>query len=297
MPVLHMTANTIFQYGSPEPLPKPLELRAGPLTAIFEPHTGFLRYVRLGDHEIIRAIYGAVRDVNWATIPPQLSNVKAEIGRDSFQISFDVQCQSRNVDYTWRGTISGEASGQITYKFDGEARAPFQRNRIGLCVHHPITECAGKSCTIEHEGGAHETGTFPRNISPDQPFLDIRAISHEVATTGVQAEIRFGGDVFEMEDQRNWTDASFKTYSTPLRLPMPVEVRPGDRVSQSVTLSLNGLSKPVLPVLHGRPPQISVATTPVSAEDASSPADAGASPALFRLVRGSARPTTDGSRD
>ena len=105
MPVLHMTANTIFQYGSPEPLPKPLELRAGPLTAIFEPHTGFLRYVRLGDHEIIRAIYGAVRDVNWATIPPQLSNVKAEIGRDSFQISFDVQCQSRNVDYTWRGTI------------------------------------------------------------------------------------------------------------------------------------------------------------------------------------------------
>jgi len=33
--------------------------------------------------------------------------------------------------------------------------------------------------------------------------------------------ISFEGDVFETEDQRNWTDASFKTYCPPLRLPYP----------------------------------------------------------------------------
>src|SRR5688572_28277312 len=148
-----MTANTIFQYGRSEPHPKPLELRACPLTAIFEPHTGFLRYVRLGDHEIIRAIYGAIRDVNWATSPPEISNLKAEVARDSFQISFDIRCRSQVVDYAWHGTISGDPSGQIIYKFEGEARSEFQRNRIGLCVHHPITECVGKACTIEHDSG------------------------------------------------------------------------------------------------------------------------------------------------
>ncbi len=39
-----------------------------------------------------------------------------------------------------------------------------------------------------------------------------------------------------MEDQRNWTDASYKTYSTPLALPFPVEIRAGETVEQTVTL-------------------------------------------------------------
>jgi D-apionolactonase len=41
-----------------------------------------------------------------------------------------------------------------------------------------------------------------------------------------------------MEDQRNWTDASFKTYSTPLELPFPVEVAAGERIFQRVVLSI-----------------------------------------------------------
>ena len=36
-----------------------------------------------------------------------------------------------------------------------------------------------------------------------------------------------------MEDQRNWTDASFKTYSTPLSEPIPVTVKAGTRISQA----------------------------------------------------------------
>ena len=35
------------------------------------------------------------------------------------------------------------------------------------------------------------------------------------------------GETFETEDQRNWSDASFKTYGTPLALPLPVEVTSG----------------------------------------------------------------------
>lgn len=65
----------------------------------------------------------------------------------------------------------------------------------------------------------------------------MRAITHEV-TPGVHAEVRLDGDVFEMEDQRNWTDASFKTYSPPIALPYPVEIPAGTLVEQSVTLTL-----------------------------------------------------------
>src|SRR5699024_4733859 len=39
---------------------------------------------------------------------------------------------------------------------------------------------------------------------------------------------------FEMEDQRNWSDASYKTYSRPLELPFPYQLRAGERVHQRV---------------------------------------------------------------
>ena len=41
-----------------------------------------------------------------------------------------------------------------------------------------------------------------------------------------------------MEDQRNWTDASYKTYGTPLSEPFPVEVPAGTKISQRITLTL-----------------------------------------------------------
>ena len=37
----------------------------------------------------------------------------------------------------------------------------------------------------------------------------------------VELELLFEGDLFEMEDQRNWTDASFKTYCTPAGARLP----------------------------------------------------------------------------
>ena len=42
-----------------------------------------------------------------------------------------------------------------------------------------------------------------------------------------------------MEDQRNWTDASYKTYSTPLDLPYSGYSGKGTIIKQSVTISIN----------------------------------------------------------
>jgi hypothetical protein len=56
---------------------------------------------------------------------------------------------------------------------------------------------------------------------------------------GAAIDLRFAGDIFEAEDQRNWTDASYKTYSTPLALPFPVEHPAGSTVHQSVTVTVD----------------------------------------------------------
>jgi len=232
-------SKNVLYYGKAELLPKPLRLQAGPLSMIFEPEAGFLRYIQIGDREVLRGIYAAVRNRNWGTVPSRLSNLKLESTRDSFRLSFDTVCREREIDFSWQGVISGDAMGTLSFGLNGTAGSTFLRNRIGFCVLHPIRECAGKPCVIQKVDGKEEQGTFPGSVSPHQPFKEMQAITHEVLP-GLSAEVRFQGEIFEMEDQRNWTDASYKTYCTPLALPFPVEVKEGTKIVQSVTLTLKG---------------------------------------------------------
>jgi hypothetical protein len=46
------------------------------------------------------------------------------------------------------------------------------------------------------------------------------------------------GDTFEMEDQRNWSDASYKTYVRPLALPWPYQIAANEPVRQRIVLSI-----------------------------------------------------------
>ena len=68
-----MLPKRVLYYGRDEELPAQLELRAGPLALFYE--QGDLRRIRLGDTEILRRIYVAVRDSSWGTVPALFSNV------------------------------------------------------------------------------------------------------------------------------------------------------------------------------------------------------------------------------
>lgn len=232
-----MASAITYLYGTETAPDAPIPLRAGPLSLYFS--AGDLRYITLGDVEIVRRIYVAVRDHNWGTIPFTLSNLTIDDQGDRFTIGFDAQHSAPGIEFGWHGEIRGGMDGSLDYSMDGAAQTRFWRNRIGICILHPAS-CTGDACTVEHVDGTHEAGHFPSAISPHQPFLNLRALRHHLAD-GQTAEVRFEGDIFEMEDQRNWTDASYKTYSTPLSIPYPVEIHPGDRVQQSIHVRLHDL--------------------------------------------------------
>ena len=233
-------SSNVLYYGREESLPERTALCAGPLSLVYE--AGDLRYIRLGDREIIRRIYVAIRDRNWGTVPARLVNVEMDVGEDSFRITYEAENQEREIDFFWKGTLTGDQRGIVSFSMDGEARSTFWRNRIGFCVLLPMRECAGQPCRIERvDTPARESG-FPLHVVPEQPvepFAELEGIEYQVVPD-VRAEIRFSGDIFEMEDQRNWTDASYKIFCTPLRLSFPVEVEEGTIISQSITLSLKG---------------------------------------------------------
>ncbi len=242
-------------------------LSAGPLSLVYE--RAGIRWVRFGSHEILRGIYVGVRDANWRTINPEVRDLKIQADADSFHITFVAQHQHLDLDFLWNGTIIGEPDGALSITMDGVAMRSFLKNRIGFCVLHPDS-CAGRPCTVEHVDGHIASTSFPSLVSPHQAFMNVRALAHEV-TPGVIAEVRVDGDIFETEDQRNWSDTSFKTYGTPVDLPFPVEVPAGTRIRQDVHIRLRGAA----PVASAMAAAMHVSTAPdivsIEATDATVP--------------------------
>ena len=220
-------------FGTNEDLPATTSFRAGPWTGLYE--AGKLRYLRLGNCEVLRMIYPAIRDQYWRTAPAQIISEKIQIEAQSFSIEYTARYKLETVDFQAQYVFQGDADGRLSVEMYGEALGDFQRNRIGLCVLHPIDSCVGKPVVITHPDQTQTLSVFPELISPHQPFLEIQSLAWS-PTDGVEVQLNFEGDIFETEDQRNWTDNSFKTYSTPLRIPFPVEVQKGEQLFQKILL-------------------------------------------------------------
>lgn len=231
----------VLYYGREERLPKKVPLQAGPLSLIYE--AGELRTIKLGQQEILRRVYVVFQDRNWTAYPWRIFDEQIESGPASFRLSYQAEARNAEIDFAWQATITGDTAGTITFTWHGVARAPFLRNRLGFCVLHPSPECDGRPVRVEKVTGEVEEGAFPQDISPHQPFLNIRAIAHEVEPD-LWVEVRFTGETFEMEDHRNWSDASYKIYSTPISLPFPVELERGTSISQTVQLKLSRQIEP-----------------------------------------------------
>ncbi|MBY5377888.1 hypothetical protein [Rhizobium leguminosarum] len=234
-----MTIDAFQLYGTHLVDPPPVRLRAGKLEADLT--NGNLRTIRYGGTEVLRAISYLVRDRDWGTYSPEIADLRIEQSDDRFEVAYRACCEGPDdtkliIDVR----ISGNAD---RLDFEAEAVAPtgFETNRCGFCILHPIVGVAGSPATVEHVDGQIVATRFPDVIEPWQPFKDMRAITHEVMPD-IQAECRMEGDTFEMEDQRNWSDASYKTYVRPLALPWPYEIAANRPVRQKTSLIIRDIS-------------------------------------------------------
>jgi len=226
----------IKQIGTTEEVNEWKYLRAGKLKMIYR--NGTIRYLSGGNNELIRMIYAAVRDKDWQVVLPHIEDENITIDGNSFSIEFKCRYKNAGIDFLAGFTIYGSEDNSITLIMDGQALETFEKNRIGWCVLHPVEGCAGTNCIIEHSNGSTTQSAFPEEISPYQIFSNIRSMNW--MNGKINCKISFEGDVFETEDQRNWTDASFKTYSTPLSLPFPVTIDKDTRIYQKIVLNFNG---------------------------------------------------------
>jgi hypothetical protein len=219
------------------------DFSVGPLGFRFDGDTGCLRCLRVQGREVLRGIYPAVRDDDWATLLPKAEPVEINSGPDCLRLRLKARVTAAEMDLAWTAEIEAHARGQLMYRWRGNPLRRSTTHRTGLCVLHPA-EAAGAPCVVEHTDGTREAGWFPTQISPHQPFRDIRAVT-QVVGEGCEVVIRMEGEIFEMEDQRNWTDASFKTYGRPLAWPHPYRLEAGAGIEHTVTLEVRGSPPPI----------------------------------------------------
>ncbi|WZH38651.1 MAG: hypothetical protein PIR02_08220 [Microbacterium enclense] len=177
---------------------------------------------------VLRSVRLVLRDRDWGTIDLDLERYEME------PAGLTLSVRGGGIVGTVAVRIDDE---RLEVVADVTAERDVDTNRLGVVVLHPLG-VAGAALAVTHTDGGVERTRFPLAISPHQPARDIAALAWEHRGLAVSAS--FEGDVFEMEDQRNWTDASFKTYSRPLDLPFPYRLAAGTRVRHAVVVHVSG---------------------------------------------------------
>jgi len=179
---------------------------------------------------VLRSIRALIRDQNWNTADMVIDGFT----ESAHQLDFKVHSVGFGANFS--GTVSVLVKGNLaSFHLDLTTQTDFQTNRTGLVVLHSPTN-AGANLSVTHSNGSVEESKFPRQISPNQPVFDIAGLAWH--SEGLDVSMAFEGDVFEMEDQRNWSDASYKTYNRPLSLPFPYLLGAGERVVQTISLNV-----------------------------------------------------------
>lgn len=215
--------------------PETVVLTSGALSVRASPD-GSLRDISIGIHLGLDEMSFAVRDVEWRTLAATSESFEAHQAPNGFEIEFSVRHRSDTNDILWRGKYSA-LDGVLVAALRGEAMRDQEVNRAGFSLLHPL-ELAGTMIEATTRDGDVHT-RFGDRIDPRVLLTNLtKMVTHPAHAA--ELTIWFEGETFETEDHRNWSDAGWKTYCTPLAHPSPRALRRGDVIRQTLTLRAVG---------------------------------------------------------
>lgn len=216
----------------------------GDLVFFLDEDGAFLRAIALRGEEVFRGIGFVVRDRHWGTCRLDARPAVTETAAcTTITVRGHVAGADGRLDWRLLWTIRPDGlSGRVVC----ESAAGFMTARTGFVVLHAVPACRGRPVTLIHADGQRELSRFPVAVSPHQPFFDVAGMDY-ATEAGHDLRLRFAGEVYETEDQRNWTDASYKTYSRPLAKPFPYSIGPDASDEQSLDLEILNRGRPPAP--------------------------------------------------
>jgi hypothetical protein len=218
-------------------------LSAGPIRCKLV--DGELRYLKIGDTEIVRRVFFAVRTKTWDTLTPRISVSSIKTRPGSFELAFEAECERSAAGYdsdgaySWAAKVVGTNDGTITFTVTGIPQRDFETNRIGLCVLFGTPTVCGKRYQLKTPKGSRN-GTFPTFVNAPLMFEpDFSELRYDNVSVSLS-----GDGLFSMEDQRNFADSSFKAYAV-MPYPYP-KLKTNEEHTQTITIRATGESRRTL---------------------------------------------------
>jgi len=244
------TEDLLALYGCTEPLPARQALRAGPLSC--EWVGGRLGPVHVHGHEVWHGLAFLFRDSGWGTPEPVFDRIHHTADGDAFvlQLNGYVPCDPLDVlgggaadaRLLLRIRIAGHADGSLHLQAEATPTHDLLTNRCGWTVLYPLS-LQGRPIEALHVDGRSSRSTLPVEVPAWPPMTAVQTLRHEYAP-GCWAEAVVPGEDYELEDQRNNADASFKLYSRSNFMPRPYLLHKGQTRVRDVHLRLLGEAPP-----------------------------------------------------
>lgn len=217
------------------------KLKAGPISLKFQ--DGEVRYLCVGNDEILRRMYFSVRDGGWDTVIPSISDLVVESNTQNFSVSYNALCKSDKLEFSYQVQISGDEHGKIVFRVTGKPQIPSIANRFGICVHIGDDAVCGLPFTTKTEENISKQKFFPQLIG--EVILDDKFLELEYSTKSkIKACVKVHGALFGLEDQRHFGDSSFKLFSG-----MPYSYQDVNKLDEHVEEVILELSQPGLTIL------------------------------------------------
>lgn len=226
--------------GQPEISNGATVLKAGDLEVkVIE---GSVRGVTWAGNEAVARIYVGVRVEDWVTVPMGATTVHVEQDSENFEARISSRHLGEGAEVQWDGILEGRSDGRLRFAVVAHVLETAMFNRIGLCLLHRSRLMVGGRLVV-HRVGRPQSMSIPSQIAPQwvvrkrefgmtEPF---RRVTLETPS-GLEFSEAYSGEMFEVEDERNFGDGFFKIYGPPTRDGYPRQRRAGSAVKQSVTI-------------------------------------------------------------
>ena len=205
----------------------------------------FFRNITYKNIEILKLVSFLVRDKNWNNYSPKIIKTSTNNTVDNLNFEFDLR-YGDDEQFDVKILLSiGDHSIKLTAT--GNFLTDFWTNRIGFNLLLPLEGVVGQKVDITKSDESLELSKFPFDILPNQPIVKFNNLSYQMFNS-FNLNIKFNGIYFEMEDQRNWGDASYKIYSGSLLDPFPYKEKNNSIFHQEIEIFLSEENKSSLKV-------------------------------------------------
>jgi len=198
---------------------------------------GAIRNITFDGVQLIDLLYTAIRPSDWSTLEPDTHKEDVKVTGNDCVITIS-ESLAGAMEAETKITLSAGNTFSVSYELKGLAE--YLINRWGICF------CLNTSDWMDSQvSAAGNTYALKEAISPqrvvDGVIQGLFPAAHEinfVAPDNRFIKVHSTGKLLEAEDQRNWTDNTYKIYSGSLSEPRPYRTSAGSAWSQSVTFEV-----------------------------------------------------------